>query len=299
MTRRAFTLLELLVVIAIMGLLGSISIGGYRAMQRGMEERGVMQNANQFIRAAYQRAQIDRQPVAIYFWNETLQKESDTDILVVVGKAVAVRRSGRLSYVQGNFLGDEFGDLRFNRLVTDEDNESNSNASESDTDDSGVYLYRINGNEGNQPLRSKIAKTTRKLLLSEPLLAGLSAQADNSIPAAIKNLEAENADIECYAYRLIDKNGVEWKVGDAYGFEFAEIQLPKNYIFGSNYSQSDSSPIAGEQVIRFKVSQNSGSGANQGTDGKSTIEIYVMRPDQSGGLSPKSIGQTDSPTSSL
>ena len=74
--KKAFTLLELLVVMGIMGLMGTLSIGGYRAMQRGMEERGVMQSVNTMIREAYQRAQIDRQPVAIYFWSEKLGVEA-------------------------------------------------------------------------------------------------------------------------------------------------------------------------------------------------------------------------------
>ena len=69
MKRRAFTLLELLVVMAIMGMMAVMSVGGYRAMRRGMQERAVMTNVNQFIRAAYQRAQIDRLPVSVYFWN--------------------------------------------------------------------------------------------------------------------------------------------------------------------------------------------------------------------------------------
>ena len=34
MTKRAFTLLELLVVIALMGFLGTVAVGGYRAMRR-------------------------------------------------------------------------------------------------------------------------------------------------------------------------------------------------------------------------------------------------------------------------
>ena len=86
----------------IMGMMAVMSVGGYRAMRRGMQEKAVMTNVNQFIRAAYQRAQIDRQPVAVYFWNETLRVSSDDagNVDVVVGKAVAVRRSGRISGVQ-------------------------------------------------------------------------------------------------------------------------------------------------------------------------------------------------------
>ena len=110
MKRKAFTLLELLVVMGIMGMMAVMSVGGYRAMQRGMEERGVMENANHFIRAAYRRAQIDRQPVAVYFWNETLREETDTEPMIVVGKAVAVRRAGRVSRYIDPYLYDEFGD---------------------------------------------------------------------------------------------------------------------------------------------------------------------------------------------
>ena len=66
--KRAFTLVELLVVIGIMGFLGTVSVGGYRAMQRGMEERGVMQNVNTVVKTAFERAQIDRQPTWIWMW---------------------------------------------------------------------------------------------------------------------------------------------------------------------------------------------------------------------------------------
>ncbi len=109
--KKAFTLLELLVVMGIIGLMGTISVGGYRAMQRGMEERGVLQNVNTMLRAAYQRAQIDRQPVAVYFWNETLQESTADQDEIVVGRAVAVRRYGRFSDVAEGCLIDEFADL--------------------------------------------------------------------------------------------------------------------------------------------------------------------------------------------
>ena len=77
--KRAFTLIELLLVVGIMGLLGTVSVGGYQQMRRGMEEKGVIQDVNTLIRAAYQRAQIDRQPTAVVFWNETLRGENDAN----------------------------------------------------------------------------------------------------------------------------------------------------------------------------------------------------------------------------
>ena len=143
--RTGFTLIELLVVMAIMGLLGTISVGGYRAMQRGMEDRGAMQNVNQFIRSAYRRAQIDRQPVVIYFWNELLREETENAPRVVVGRAVAVRRSGRISEADGQYLCDEFGDLRFMRLTKDEGDELEDDvaASGSTQKGNGMYLYRM------------------------------------------------------------------------------------------------------------------------------------------------------------
>lgn len=282
MMKRAFTLIELLVVIAIMAMLGTVSVGGYRAMQRGMEDRGAMQNINQFIRSAYQRAQIDRTPVAVYFWNETSSEETDDEIMVVHGHALAVRRAGRLSNVIGNSLCDEYGDLSFNRLVVNEDEDDESSDTGSTRAGSGVYLYRLNGDEGSQVMRSTVSQTTKREPLQELMLQ--SGQA---------------GEFESYAYVLMDKNGVNWKVGDAYGFEFASIDLPNGYIFGSNYSRSLSNPIAGEDVIRFRVSANTGSGAMQGLDGKSTITISCLRPNASGAVEAQQIGTTASPTSSL
>ena len=139
--KRAFTLIELLVVIAIMGLLGTLSVGGYRLMQRGMEDKSALQNASQFIRSAYQRAQIDRAPVAVYYWNETTKEETEDDILLVHGHAVAVRRAGRLTNVVGQNLCDEFGDLSFNRLVVNEDDDEVSSDSGSTRAGNGLEFY--------------------------------------------------------------------------------------------------------------------------------------------------------------
>ena len=299
--KRAFTLIELLVVVAIMGLLGTTAVGGYRAMQRGMEEKGVMQNVNQFIRTAYQRAQIDRQPVAVYYWNETQREESDTAPLVVVGKAVAVRRSGRVTFSDGNLIGDEFADLRFNRMLLSDGEEDESSSTAQKGRGSGVWLYHMNGGEGSQMKRSLIAKNTKRRVVQETMIFGKQPNLMAQKAGNLVTLEGNSAmkDIEVYASQALDKKGVEGKIGDASGFEFAELTLPHNYIFGSSYSPSISSPIKGEGVMRFKVSANSGSGTSGGADGTDAqVHVYNLR--QIGGsMTPKSIATSDKPWENL
>ena len=294
---RAFTLIELLVVVAIMGFLGTLSVGGYRAMQRGMEERSVMQNANRFIRAAYERAQIDRQPVTIYFWNEILRAESQTENAIVVGKAIAVRRFGRISNIQGSYLYDEFGDLRHNALIanTDGGEGEESNYSGDDTAGNLVFLYRINGDEGNQCQRQAISQTVKELFSNEPLLDARSAPSSDGDA----QLNGGLAKIPSYAYVTVSGgDSVSWKIGDAYGFEFAEITLPHGYTFGNDYPTSMGTPTKGWQTIRFKVSANSGNGSKQGTDGASTIDVYSLRPGKSGSLESQKVATTRTPTES-
>ena len=277
--KRAFTLIELLVVIAIMALLGGITVSGYRQMKRGMEERGTLQNANQFIRSAYQRAQIDRQPVAVYFWNETIRGRTSEEYEIVVGRAIAIRRAGRLTMVSSSLLYDEFGDLKFNTKNLDEDEEGLENQSSSEG--GGINFYKINGDEGNTPAKSIVYEITKRKPVDDALLSG-----------GFKKFE-------CFAYEVKDDGGVAWSTGDAYGFEFSEITLPHGYIFGSSYSTDVRNPVAGGTVMRFAVSANSGDGGMSGSVGASTIVISSLRPDKSGALSAQKVGTTESPTKSL
>ena len=286
MKRRAFTLVELLMVVMIMGLLATLSVGSYRAMQRGMEERGVMENVNHFIRAAYRRAQIDRQPVAVYFWNQTLREETDTQPLIVAGRAVAVRRAGRVSRFFDPYIFDEFGDLEKERLVVSGDDEDDDNANSGSTDDDNlVPLYKMNSKTSNG--RSLVSQTT-------------------------KNMKEENTDvllstgegvsIPCYAYVLKDAGTAgTWHVGDAYGLEFAEIQLPHGYLFESSYHKRPQDKIGqGDyKTMWFDVSVNTGDGADQGATGVSTIQVYSLRPGQSGELEALPVATSGKPTEGI
>ena len=286
MKRSAFTLIELLMVVLIMAMLGTVTVGGYRAMQRGMEERGVMENANHFIRAAYRRAQIDRQPVAVYFWNETLREETDTEPMIVVGKAVAVRRAGRVSRYIDPYLYDEFGDLDKERLIESAEDEDEENADSGSTEnDNLVPLYKMNSRSSNG--RSLVSQTTKKV----------SEQNKDTLLSTDRMVE-----IPCYAYVLKSAGTAgEWHVGDAYGFEFAEIQLPHGYLFGSSYHKRPQDKIsAGDyKMMWFDVSLNTGSGSDEGATGMSTIQVYSLRPGKSGELEAQPVATTDKPTEGL
>ena len=198
---RAFTLIELLVVMAIMGLLGTISVGGYRAMQRGMEQRGVLLNVRQFVLAAQERARIDRVPVKVYFWNETLKEETDTEPPVIVGKAAAVRRTGRITQVQGEYLYDEFGDLQAMLPETD----SSGNVNESDDRKQGLYLYKMDSEKSFK--RSLIASDTGT---NKTFTVWVYVQDVNKM----ENADFRDVKIQPFGFRVVDANKTSGETGD-------------------------------------------------------------------------------------
>ena len=281
--RRAFTLIELLVVVGIMGLLGTISVGGYRAMQRGMEERGVMQNVNTLVKAAYERAQIDRLPTAIYFWNETIRSESQDENEIVVGHAVAVRQQGRVSRVDGGDLVDEFGDL--DKIFPKEDSAQNGGAGSGTDQQNTMYLYQLDsiGSDNVELKRSVVSSKVVDRSRNEIYLQIGGLPSDN----------AGNGEISAWAFKVEDANGVTWKTGSAYGLEFAEITLPRNYLFGSSYSKTVDQPIREAGTMAFKVGKNVGSGAQGGVVG--SVTVYSLRPDGSGGVKAEKVATNDQP----
>lgn len=297
MKRHAFTLLELLLVMALMGMMGAVTVGAYRGMQRGMEERGVMQNVNQFLKSAYARAQIDRRPVVVYLWNETISEEKDNQDLVVVGHAVAVRPFGRLSGVQGNLLYDEYGDLRSNSYVKDIDDGTESEFSGRDEAGNRTYIYKVD--TSSSPMRrTLISQTTKQIALSEPVLGVgrvIQGGEESSSFAGGGGSRLVEMPVYCYVKSSADQSGVSWETGDAYGFEFQELVLPHNYIFGTEYSESESSPVKNLSIIpRFLPGVNSGSGSS-GQASDYSFRISALRPDEQGEMSAVDIGTTVDP----
>lgn len=281
MERKAFTLVELLLVVAIMGLMGSVSVGGYRAMRRGMEERAVMRNASQFIRSCYQRSQVDGVPVAVYFWNELVSPETEEAAMKVVGRATAVRRNGRITHptsTGGGFIIDEFGNFEaFKSKRFDGGEDLNATF---DANSPCIFLYRINGGE-TAMRRSRVTASTVRI--QGPSLVMLSEES----PTGWAPTDGGSPDLYLYGHKIMDKGGIDWEVGDAYGLEFANLELPAGFIFKSQMPSSGS-PVADVAVFNF----NPASGDDGGGQ---TIPIYMLRQNEDGGFTAKQLESTETP----
>ncbi len=219
MTKRAFTLVELLVVVGIMAAMATMSIGSYFAVVRGMADRGALAAATSVISLAQERARIDLAPTVVYFYNELVQNKDDSKgtELVVAGVAIAVRRAGRLTRVTGNYLGDEFADLDITYGLSE-----GSGSLRGDT--FRLYKFDFSGMKYSSVYSEVVEDSidNEAYLVERPQNRGFrKANGDNEDPN------------ELISYAFVQKDGnATWQVGDAYGYEFARIRLPDNYIFG-------------------------------------------------------------------
>lgn len=259
MTKRAFTLVELLVVGGIMAAMATVSISSYFAVVRGMSDRGALGAATSVISLAQERARIDMTPTVVYFYNELVQKQDSskgTD-LVAAGVAVAVRRAGRISRVNGDLLCDEYSDLERTYSVADD-----PNSIQADT----LRLYRFNFSRMQfSSIYSEVVEDEiggEKYLVEKPKDRSFVKPSSTEKESASKMLT--------YAFKV--KSGYSsWNAGDAYGYEFARIRLPDNYIFGTAVP-SDSDPVREVgTVIKCYPDSNASS--------LDSIQITARRPD--------------------
>lgn len=234
---RGFTLLELMVVVAIMAFLGLASANGYNALKRGMADRSAVDAASAFLRAAKERALVDRVPTAVFCWNRVVNDKA-------VGEAVAVRRAGRITSVVGDYLYDEYGDLdraydtsyavsdlgtrkgfRLWRMRDDGSDPQMDYAMVADgvcANGSSGELFHLRGVSSVMPDDFDVWE--------KEMLYGKGADENNTIIPA------------CAFYKLDGGTFSNWKVGTAYGLEFQRMTLPNGFIFG------DSAPTDSDRI---------------------------------------------------
>lgn len=253
--KRAFTLLELLVVVAIMSMLGVAATGGYNALVRGMKERGAVASASALLRSAKERALIDRVPTVVFCYNRMLREAGGAEDAnaVVVGEMVAVRRFGRISGVSGQLLYDEFGNLDdFSYEKVDDASELNESG--------GMRLYRFGGGKMTD---------MRYSLVSEMIY-----RRDNDVSAYTFTRGYTNMAVcAFYNLRKSDREPASWKVGDAYGFEFAELQLPGGFVFGSDIP-TEPGKITAPKVLYFDPEE----------DSKPSVDVWTTKPGSGGNV---------------
>lgn len=260
MTKRAFTLVELLVVVGIMASLATMSIGSYFAISRGMADRGALATATSVISLAQERSRIDLVPTVVYFYNELIQEKNQSkgQEQVSVGVAIAVRRSGRISRITGELLCDEFSDLDRTYGLADD-----SGPSRSDT----FRLYRFNSRKMEySSVYSEVVEDTidnETYLIEQPV--------DRQFRKVNGDREDPN-ELITYAFRKSGGGDANWKVGDAYGYEFARIRLPDNYIFGSASDvPSEREPVKVVNDVIECTPRSTGSNLK-------TVKVYAKRP---------------------
>lgn len=219
--RRGFTLLELMAVAGIMAFLGLAAANGYNALRRGMAERGTVDTASALLRAAKERALVDRVPTAVYFWNRCVRAATDIDNAIVVGEAVAIRRFGRITHSNGNYLFDEFGDL-------DRSYDADSDDSAADLGSrKGFRLWHIR-DDGNV---SRMEYSIVADGVHDGTVVGVSflPLADGDTTNISTNMDIR----ACAFYKLDGGTFSDWKVGAAYGMEFQRLTLPNGFLFGT------------------------------------------------------------------
>jgi type II secretory pathway pseudopilin PulG len=269
---------ELLVVMGLMGALATISTSGYYAVVRGMEERGALSAATGVIRAAQQRARIDRVPTAIYFYNELVEAESSDEFAKAQGVAVAVRMGGRISWVSGARLYDEFADLGAIYGVPDPENPRDDSQISTV---SGMRLYKMANLNAN--------KLDYTLVGSQVVLGG--SQEQHFIGWAQSDRERE---LPMYAFvkHKDDDGNAQWKTGDAYALEFATVRLPVGYVFGNQYPTTVGEPIKSIKTVTFDPEKT-------GETLEFTVDVYSVRPGKGGTPELQKVGTTKTDATSI
>ena len=270
-----FTLVELLVTMGLMAMLATISIAGYFSAVRGMTERGVREDVRSLVRLAAERALVDNLPTAVYLMNTKLREENveTGEAERIVGTVVAVRMAGRISYIDGDYLVDEYADWDKTFRAGE--------GRQSTAQNMGMRLYRmVNGLSGKScySVVQDFAEPI-KLKMDEELLA--------------LNVVTNGSNVSVYGFKRLNGGSAQWRVGDPYGFEISSLQLPHGYIFKGALPSSVGDVAMVGKVHYFFPDEVSSSAYDVSSFSFSGIDIQAYRPGESAPKTVESVNSSD------
>lgn len=256
--RKGFTLLELLAVVAIMGMLGVAAAASYGALTNGMKDRGACAAATAVMRGAKERARIDRMPTVVYCYNVCIREsKNQDDSSIVIGRMTAIRRVGRISYIRDRYLFDEFADLEKSYAWTNDENDLNQMR--------GHRLFKYNDERS-------VGKKMEYSIVADDVYCDDQMQMVTTFSGGVNN----RTNILLSAFYDLGTSDRSpsggWKIGDGYAAEFAELDLPEGYVFGSSALPRREGQISEVAAICFDPDE----------DANDKVDIYVTRPNAQG-----------------
>ena len=249
--RRGFSLLELLAVMSIMAMLTTLAVTSYFAAINGMARRSAVKHVVNSLILARQRACMEGTRVSVMFFNEFKGYKKDevgvpTTEENLIPSYVVCRELGRLSYVNGKQIGDEFGELGKMFGTTKLDNYAGQ-----------MRLYNLT-HGGWWDVRPWVSGDTSDFSV------------DCTFPYS-ETILGQNPDsaMAGYAFVMVNDKTSGTVAGDSYGIEAAPIgALPRGFVF-SGLDNQDSDPI----TINFLPDGR----LDTSTGGKSQVKIVETR----------------------
>ena len=296
--KAAFTLVELMVVVGLMAMLGTVSVTGYFAAVRGMADRAAVQDTVSIIRQAMQVCLIDQTPTAVLFYNRQTRTEgqdvsSEEAKASSSGTAIAIKMAGRISYIDGEVLVDEFADWNQSYPVTTSGNKNSK--------DVGIPFYRMADldrevGKGIENCRAYVYSAVEPVNLGNEYMIAYGGQVNTFCEEYDKRPQDNqkfsgttygNGNNQRWGHRIKQWSGSSWKVGDAYGVEIAALQLPKRYVYGNQ--AANSAKIVSAGALTFNPSDVSNADTYEMSLSQTiTISAY------DGGTSPRKVGSISS-----
>ena len=228
-----FSMLELLAVMSIMALLTTVGVTSYFSAVRGMGRRNAIKHLANTLAVARQRASMDNSRVSVIIFNEVSGVDEDGK-MIVRPSYVLCKEMGRITYVSGNALVDEFTalDAIFGLEKAAGDSERYQDFT---SQAGGLKLYNLTAGGSSYVYP-----------LVEEYQVRCFTVYDKEAPPSYHIAEGSRQplDINNYSFRVnvgLQNNNATWNIGDVYGIEAGPVMnLPRGFEFSRLRDNRDS-----------------------------------------------------------